>query len=378
MRTLLALNSLFVLMLGTLSSPISQEPLSQAERESLADRKLGSEYAKKVEEGLKLSEDPALLERVQRIGKEIAEIANTHHFGATFGDPTHHKYEYVFKVVADEDVNAFSIPGGFIYVHEGLIKLTQSDDELAGVLAHEIAHAANRHLIVITKKRSRLETITLPLIIGALLTGSKHAGEVLITSDLLMRAVTNGMGQEAERDADRTAFFYLTKTRYNPTGLLTFLERLAFRDRNRPTVDWGIFQTHPPTAERAKAIIRLMKENNIPIERSKVTTSFRVSSRNDAEGVHLFFGEKLLFTLKGEQAQERAEEATANLNTFFDAVPEPFQVVARGNEILWGTRVLIRFHPEDAGEVSPSAYASQTLKNLKDALFSLSMRIFRD
>ncbi|MCL6623673.1 MAG: M48 family metalloprotease, partial [Fimbriimonadales bacterium] len=328
MRTLLALNSLFVLMLGTFSFPAPQEPLSKAERESLADRKLGSEYAKKVEEGLKLSEDPALLERVQRIGKEIAEIANTYHFGATFGDPTHHKYEYVFKVVADDDVNAFSIPGGFIYVHEGLIKLTQSDDELAGVLAHEIAHAANRHLIVITKKRSRLETITLPLIIGALLTGSKHAGEVLITSDLLMRAVTNGMGQEAERDADRTAFFYLTKTRYNPTGLLTFLERLAFRDRNRPTVDWGIFQTHPPTAERAKAIIRLMKENNIPIERSKVTTSFRVSCRSDAEGAHLFFGEKLLFTLKGEQAQERADDAMAHLNSFFDAVPEPFQVVA--------------------------------------------------
>ncbi len=366
-------------MLGALPLLLCQEPqLSQAEREALADRKLGAEYAKKVEEELKLSDNPVLLERVQRIGNEIAEIANTHHFGATFGDPTHHKYEYVFKVVADDDVNAFSIPGGFIYIHEGLIKLVQSDDELAGVIAHEIAHAANRHLIVITKKRSRLETITLPLIIAALLTGSKHTGELLLTSDLLMRAITNGMGQEAEQDADRTAFFYLTKTRYNPTGLLTFLERLAFRDRNRPTIDWGVFQTHPPTAERAKAIIRLMKEHNIPIERSKVTTSFRVTFQEDGEGVHLSLGEKLLFTFKGEQARERAEEAVARLNSFFDAVPEPFQVVARGNELLWGTRTLVQFRAEDAGERPLSALLSQALKNIKDALFSLSMRIFRD
>ncbi|MDZ7379785.1 MAG: M48 family metalloprotease, partial [candidate division KSB1 bacterium] len=363
----------------TVSSPMSQEQqLSRAERESLADRKLGSEYAKKIEEGLKLSEDPALLERVQRIGSEIAEIANTYHFGATFGDPAHHKYEYVFKVVAGDDVNAFSVPGGFIYIYEGLIKLTQSDDELAGVLAHEVAHAANRHLIVITKKRSRLETITLPLIIGALLTGSKYAGEVLLTSDLLMRAVTNGMGQEAEQDADRTAFFYLTKTRYNPTGLLTFLERLAFRDRNRPTIDWGVFQTHPPTAERAKAILRLMKEHNVPIERSKVTTSFRVVLQEDAKGVNLLLGEKPLFTLKGEKAKDRAEETAGRLNSFFDAVPEPFQVVARGNELFWGQHLLVQFQPEDAGEEPLSTFTAKALKNLKDALFSLSMRIFRD
>lgn len=339
------------------------------------DVELGKKYAAEVEKQLKLSEDAAMLERVNRIGQEIAQISREHHVVATYGDKRHNVFDYTFKVVEDKDVNAFSIPGGFIYVNTGLIEFVQSDDELAAVLAHEVAHAANRHLVTMSRQQERTQLFTLPVVIAALLSGSvRDANLALIGQDLLLAALTSGWSQEAETDADRAAVYYLLHSKYSPVGLLTFMERLAFREKTSPQFDWGIMRTHPPSRLRAERLKALLKQEGVPIQRSKVTTDFRVSYQTRGDQVVLMLGEDDLFSLSGPDAEERAKALVQPLNEFFDSVPQVFEVSANGDRIVARGKTLVRFEESDATGGAYAAAASAEA-SLKRAVYRISFRI---
>lgn len=339
------------------------------------DVELGKKYADEVEKQLKLSEDAALIERVNRIGQEIAQISRQYHVVATYGDKRHNVFDYTFKVVVDKDVNAFSIPGGFIYVNTGLLDFVQSDDELAAVLAHEVAHAANRHLVTMSRQQERTQLFTLPVVIAALLAGSvRDANLALIGQDLLLTALTSGWSQEAEMDADRAGAYYLLHSKYSPVGLLTFMERLAFREKTSPQFDWGIMRTHPPSRLRAERLKALFNQEGIPIQRSKVTTDFRVSYQTRGDQVVLMLGEDDLFSLGGPDAEERAKTLVQPLNEFFDSVPQVFEVSANGDRIVARGKTLVRFEESDATDGAHAAAASAEA-NLKRALYRISFRI---
>lgn len=356
----------------------AQGETSQSEKhnaEIQKDVELGKEYAKEIEKSIKLSEDKVKLDRLERIGKELAEIARNTQVDATWGDSRLSKFDYVFKVVEDKDVNAFSVPGGFIYVHSGLMDNAESDDELAGVVAHEIAHAAHRHLITLSRERNKVDMFTLPLLLAAILGKSKEAGTLVITQQLISTALTSGWSVKAEMDADNAGLQYLVKSKYNPVGLLTFMERLAFQERNAPNFDWGIQRTHPPSRERVSALKKGLSNADVPILRSAVTTSFRVKSTQEEGGVRLSFGEVSLFKLRGLDAPERAGEILPLLNQFFDSTPQLFVVRVDGPRVLWNNKVLVEFDVKDGNGVSPEQLAKDAQANIKKALFSLTYRI---
>jgi predicted Zn-dependent protease len=128
-----------------------------------------------------------------------------------------------------------------------------SDDELAAVLAHEIAHAAHRHVMKLIRDDAKVQqSVLLPaLLVGVFgrLPSQDFAG--LMTGAQLYRiARVSSFSQEAEIDADLTALEYMRRSPYNPAGLLVFMERLAAEERKRPQIDWGIFRTHPITRDR--------------------------------------------------------------------------------------------------------------------------------
>lgn len=362
-----------LLLVPSLGAPHRDDERRRQQSES--DTKLGRDYITELEKELKLSEDAEAIARVQRIGSEFAEIANTYHFGATYGDRNHHKFEYTFKVIEDNDVNAFSVPGGFIYIYRGLLNEVESDDELAAVIAHEVAHAANRHVVTLIKERSRVELLTLPVIIAAILAGGQAAPGIVTAAQALQQSLTSGWSQSAELDADRTGFFYMTKSSFHPVAMLTFLERLAFKEKTSPRIDWGIFRTHPPSSARARKLIELLNENSIPIARSKVTVSFAAVAEKLEDGVLIKFGGRTLFTLRGSDAEQRSQAAVAALNQFFDSVPEAFQARAVGSRLIGRNQTLIEFTNEDAED--PVALAATALEAIKAASFSLSMRISR-
>src|SRR5579862_3129483 len=140
----------------------------QHEADVQSDIEEGKKYAEEVEKQYKLSDNKEYQARVQRIGAEISAIANAGpSWHVLWGDPHLSRFDYTYKVIKSDDVNAFSLPGGHVYVYEGLMKQVESDDELAGVLAHESAHAAFRHVPTLEKEASKVTMISLPLILAA-------------------------------------------------------------------------------------------------------------------------------------------------------------------------------------------------------------------
>ncbi len=348
-----------------------------------SDVEIGKQFSAEADKELKASTNQEYIDRVNRIGQELANVANANKVEVLWGDKRLNTFQYHFKVVQNKEVNAFSLPGGYIYVFEGLLDYVESDDELAGVLAHEISHGSFRHMATLVRERGKLEQLTIPLILVALAGGRSgaEAGSSLLTlQNFLLQAKTSGWGQDAERAADYGAFQYVRYTNYSPVGMLTFLEKLGRDQRTLESIDWGIYRTHPPSRERATLLEGYFKKASIPIRRSKVSTSFRVIPQ-DLEGgkVELRFNNRSLMVLGGDDAKTRAEALVPQLNAFFDEVPDLFDVsMSDSGRILWRRQPLIQVTPADADAAGKPLGEATTnvLRSIKREIYVLAYRIW--
>lgn len=345
------------------------------------DIAMGKKYVEQVEKTEKISKDEEAQKRVQRIGGELAAIANKTHLIALWGDKRFSKFDYDFKVLQGKDVNAFSLPGGHIYVYEGLLKFVQSDDELAAVLGHEITHAALRHVAQLQHDASKNQAIEIPLILAAILRGGDAGYGVLSGVQLTSQALMSGWSVKAENAADYGGFQIMRKSHYNMSACLTLVERLNTMEKNNPALsqDWGIFRTHPPSDERVAAIVHDLKVANIPIHRSAVTTSFAAQLKKVDDGVQVWFNNKLIYTFTGDDAQQRAEESQKNLNAFFDSMPSLTDVTTNGDQIIGRAGVLIDVQPTDAdkAKVSVPELVDKTKTSIKGAVFGLALQTWQ-
>ena len=343
------------------------------------DVDLGKEYSKQVEKELKLSKNEEYIKRVERIGQEMAAIANATQAEVTWGDKRPSRFKYQFQVVQGEDVNAFSLPGGFIYVYEGLVKYIESDDELAGVLGHEISHAAFRHVWALQRQSEKVQIGTLLALIVAAMTRSKDAGNILSGVQLGAQAFQSAWSQDAERAADYGGLQFMERSRYDPTGCVTFMERLARDERSKNGIDWGIFRTHPPSKERVQNLLAYMAKANLPVRRSAVTSTFRTQIKpGDNGNVEAWFNGKKIYTFAGSDALTRADNAAKKLDDFYDQVPSMIEVTDGEGVVLFNIRPLLYVHPDDAAamKVSVQNLTEQTTKAIKGSLFSLAYRIW--
>ena len=319
--------------------------------------KIGKEAADQVAKEEKFIEDPALVARVETIGNALAKIAVEKEIPATYGNSTVAKFNYSFKVVDDPDVNAFSLPGGFIYVNKGLLDYVQSDDELAGVIAHEIAHASHHHGMQLIKAQQKQMLGVAAAILATAALGGKNndVGDIAYVATLITTAKMSSYGQKAENDADRTAVEYLVGTPYNPVGMLTFMEQLARDEIRKPQVNWGIFATHPASQQRAREIIDALEKQGITINRRQVTKYMRVEVKpiEESKAASVWVADTEIVRLAdsgGEKASARAERVSDMLGSMLLAGARLQDVkVGGGNQyvIVMG-QVLITPTEEDA------------------------------
>lgn len=198
--------------------------------------RMGGSLAKKLEKKLKLSEDDLLQQRVDRIGQEIASVCDRKDI------------QYHFKVLEGKDVNALSLPGGYIYVHEGLIDKVDTNDELAFVLAHEIGHVAAKHSV---KRIQGVLGYTLLRVLTSRVKGSREVGEV---TDIAFSQIMLGYSREDELLADRLAVRYLQRAGYDPNGGVVFLKKLREIERKKPARPPNYIKTHPPISVRIETV----------------------------------------------------------------------------------------------------------------------------
>jgi len=198
---------------------------------------LGRQLAGQVDRQAKLVNDPVVTEYVNRVGQNIVRNSDA-------------KVPFTIKVIESKEVNAFALPGGFLYVYTGLLLAADQEAELAGVLAHEIAHVAARHAAETASKETALNLASIPLIFvgGAAGVGARQAAGIGIPVTFLKFT----RSQEAE--ADYLGAQYMYKAGYDPSALLSFFEKLQAKEKAKPGTMSTLFTDHPPTAARIAAI----------------------------------------------------------------------------------------------------------------------------
>jgi len=161
--------------------------------------------------------------------------------------------------------------------------------------------------------------MALAIIVGASVgVDSSTIGDLAQAMALVRIAKLNSYGQDAEVDADRTAVDYLAATKYNPVGMLTFMERYARDEIRKPGMDYGIFATHPPSTERAQWIIDEIEKRNIPINRRLVTTYMKVEVKPvpDSTASSVWIGDIEIMRMAdsgGEKASARSQHMADKL-----------------------------------------------------------------
>jgi predicted Zn-dependent protease len=218
---------------------------------------LGKGLAQQVEKQAKIINDPVISEYVNRVGQNLVRNSDA-------------KVPFTIKVIDSEEVNAFALPGGFFFVNSGLILKAESEAELAGVMAHEIAHVAARHG---TKQATRGEIAnlaTIPLIFmggGWTTYGIYQAASVLVPIGFLK------FSRGFESEADMLGLEYMYKAGYDPTAFVDFFEKIETLEKRKPGTMAKVFSTHPMTDDRIKSAQKNIQEILTAKPEYVVTTS---------------------------------------------------------------------------------------------------------
>src|SRR5216684_4383695 len=200
--------------------------------------RMGKQYAMQVEQGVKLVQDPVVTEYVNRIGQNLVRNSDA-------------QVPFTIKVIDSDEVNAFALPGGFFYVNSGLILRAQEESELAGVMAHEIAHVAARHG---TKQATKGDLIQIASIPAMIMLPYGWAGYGIYQGmNFLIPMTFLKFSRDAEREADFLGLQYMYKAGYDPNSYVTFFERIQADEKRHAGTIPKVFSTHPPTPDRIEA-----------------------------------------------------------------------------------------------------------------------------
>ena len=194
---------------------------------------MGKSYAQQVEPTAKLITDPKITEYVNRVGQNLVRNSDS-------------KVPFTIKVIDSDDVNAFTLPGGFFYVDSGLILDADNEAELAGVMAHEIAHVAACHAARENTRSQLMNLASIPLIMVSGPIG--YAGYEAAGIALPMTYLKFSRGFEAE--ADYLGVEYMYKAGYDPQAFTAFFEKVEALEKQKPGTIAKVFSTHPQTPDR--------------------------------------------------------------------------------------------------------------------------------
>ncbi len=194
---------------------------------------LGKQLAQEVERQAKIIDDPVIAEYVNRLGQNLVRNSDA-------------KVPFTIKVIDTEEVNAFALPGGFFFVNSGLILKADSEAELAGVMAHEIAHVAARHGTRQATRGEIAQLATIPLIFMGGWTGYgiRQAASVAIPVGFL------SFSRGFESEADLLGLEYMYKSGYDPGAFVDFFEKIQSLEKKKPGTMAKVFSTHPMTEDR--------------------------------------------------------------------------------------------------------------------------------
>ena len=197
----------------------------------------GRELAAEVDRQAKFIDDPVITEYVNRVGQNIVLHSDA-------------KIPFTIKVIDSDEVNAFALPGGFFYVNKGLLLAADNEAEIAGVMAHEIAHVAARHSMENIAKANLWQGLAMA---GSIFLGGIPGLIYQNTAGLGLAALFSKFSRSAETEADKLGTQYLYAAGYDPGSMSTMFEKLLAKNKKKPGFLAKTFSSHPQSVERLQA-----------------------------------------------------------------------------------------------------------------------------
>jgi beta-barrel assembly-enhancing protease len=199
---------------------------------------LGKQLAAEVDKSAKFIDDPVVNEYVNRVAQNLVRNSDA-------------QVPFTVKVIDSSEVNAFALPGGFFYVNSGLILRADEESEMAGVMAHEIAHVCARHG---TRNATKGDIAQLASIPAMIFIPYSWAGYAMYQGmNLAIPLAFLKFSRSAEAEADYLGLQYMYKAGYDPNSFITFFEKIEADEKKHPGTIPKVFSTHPPTPDRIEA-----------------------------------------------------------------------------------------------------------------------------
>lgn len=219
---------------------------------------LGKQLSQEVEKTAKFINDPVVVEYVNRVGQNLVRNSDA-------------QVPFTIKVIDSDEVNAFALPGGFFYVNSGLILHADEESELAGVMAHEIAHVCARHGTKQQTKGTIVQMASIPAMIFIPYSMAGYAMYQAMNFGIPLAFLKFSRGDEAE--ADYLGMQYMYKAGYDPNSFVSFFEKIESDEKKQPGTIPKVFSDHPPTPDRIASIQKEIATILPPRDQYIVSTS---------------------------------------------------------------------------------------------------------
>jgi predicted Zn-dependent protease len=200
---------------------------------------MGQEYAQQINAQLPIIQDPEINRYVNVLGDSIARLT------------ARRDLDWQFFIVDSKEVNAFAVPGGFVYVNRGLIERSDQMDELAGVLGHEIGHVVRRHTV---KQMEKAQGANIGVTLACVLTSVCNSQAAGAAINVLGGAVFARFSRQDEAEADQEGFNNVVRAGISPVGMVTMFRKLLDERKARPGAVESMFLTHPLEEDRIQAV----------------------------------------------------------------------------------------------------------------------------
>lgn len=202
------------------------------------EAQIGQSYSQQINAQLPLVDDPTVVNYVNLLGQQIARQGKQ-------------EFNYTFYVVNSDVVNAFALPGGYVYINRGIIDHADNMSELAGVMAHEIGHVEQHHA---AQQMQREQEANIGLNVAYILLGRQPGQLEQAAIQVGGSAIFAGYSRGMETEADKVAVHLLPKAGIDPNGLTTFFKELLNEQQREPSAVEQWFSTHPLTEERIATV----------------------------------------------------------------------------------------------------------------------------
>ncbi len=344
---LIGLIGLISLSAGCATNPVSgkKDFVLMSEAQEIA---LGKENHQQIIKQYEVYKDPSLQAMVDRVGQKLAAQSHRKHL------------PFTFTVLDTPEINAFALPGGYIYITRGIMAYLNSEEELAGVLGHEIGHVTARHGV---KQNSAQVAQGVVGIAAAILTGNKQVAQAVSTG---AAAWAKGYGRNHELAADRLGAEYLARIQYDPESMLKvigvlknqelFANERAKVNGEKPSAGYhGVFSSHPDNDERLQEVIRAAKkfQTETPIKIGKhdylKLTNGMVFGDSEAQGI-----------IQKNNFYHRELNLHLAFPSKWKLINEPDRLVS----ISPDKAQIIQFVVGDPGAKEPQRYLRKTFPNL--------------